>query len=89
MMRRRGRGRAIFCVIAAIALGITINTQAIAEDDGETAEPNADEVSASEPVVEPYVERLLNDVGEYIGAAQAFTFEADVTYEEATDEGRR
>ncbi len=80
-MTSRSRAR-----LPALALAALCGIQAAAAQDA--ADPGGTAAGAGRPVVAEKADALLRQMGAYIGAADAFTFSADVTFDHVLPTGQ-
>ena len=75
--------------LGALAAGMLVASTAAAQD--RPAVPNASPAAtnASGPAVAEQADRLLKEVGAYIGSAGQFTFHADITFDHVLPSGQK
>ena len=81
--------KSLFPRLGALAAGMLLASTAAAQD--RPAVPNASPLptNASGPAVAEQADRLLKEVGAYIGSAGQFTFHADVTFDHVLPSGQK
>ena len=75
--------------LGGLAVGMLI--AATAAPQNKTAAPNPASAAgnAASPAIAEQADRLIKQVGAYIGSAQQFTFHADVTFDHVLPSGRK
>ena len=81
--------KSLFPRLGALAAGMLLASTAAAQD--RPAVPNASPAAtnASGPAVAEQADRLLKEVGAYIGSAGQFTFHADITFDHVLPSGQK
>jgi hypothetical protein len=75
-----------FAPLGALAAGILLAASAAAQD--KSAAPAAAASATAASIAEP-ADRLLKEMGAYVGSAQEFTFHADVTFDHVMPSGQK
>ena len=60
-----------------------------AQNVGATGDAVSSATNAAAPVVAEQAERLLRQMGEYVGSAEQFTFHADITFDHVLPSGQK
>ena len=60
-----------------------------AQNVGATGDAVSSATDAAVPVVTDQAERLLRQMGEYVGSAEQFTFHADITFDHVLPSGQK
>src|ERR1700761_6870365 len=79
------------CTVA-IALAISgplLLHEAGAQSNPATVNPTAAARDAAAPVVAEQADRLLRQMGAYVGSAEQFTFHADITFDHVLPSGQK
>jgi hypothetical protein len=76
----------IACAVSIVALACAPGASAQQKPAGPAA---AATTSAAAPAVAPAADRLLKEVGAYIGSAEAFIFHADVSFDHLLPSGQK
>jgi hypothetical protein len=82
-------GKSFFLRLGGLAAGMLLAATAGAQN--KPAAPSAAPPAASTgaPAVAPQADRLLKEVGTYIGSAEQFTFHADITFDHVLPSGQK
>jgi hypothetical protein len=81
--------KSLFPCIGALACGMLMAATAAAQNKpAAPAAPTAAASAAAPAIAEP-ADRLLKEMGAYIGSAQEFTFHADVTFDHVMPSGQK
>ena len=75
--------------LGALAAGMLLAATAAAQNRPAAAAAPATTTSAAAPAVAEQVDRLLKEMGAYIGSAEQFTFHADVTFDHVLPSGQK
>ena len=81
-------------VIGVVIIGLVITGGAGAQEQkaapSDTApQPPAPPASPPAPVVNPDADRLLKQMGAYLGSAEQFTFHADIVFDHVLPSGQK
>ena len=75
--------------LGGLAVGMLIAATAVAQNKPATPNPASAAGNAASPAIAEQADRLIKQVGAYIGSAQQFTFHADVTFDHVLPSGRK
>ena len=78
-----------FLRLGALAAGMLLAAAAVAQNKPAAPAASTAAASAAAPTVAEPADRLLKDLGAYIGSAQEFTFHADVTFDHVLPSGQK
>ena len=78
----------IFALMVVIA-GFTVARGALAQTKPAAPTTPVTGTTAATPVISEKADRLLKEVGAYIGSAQQFTFHADITFDHVLPSGQK
>src|SRR5215472_14983828 len=73
--------KSLFLRLGALAGGMLLAAAAVAQNKPAAPAASTAAASAAAPTVAEPADRLLKELGAYIGSAQEFTFHADVTFD--------
>jgi hypothetical protein len=75
--------------LGALAAGMLLAATAAAQNKSPAPAAPAAAASAASPAIAEQADRLLKEMGAYIGSAQEFTFHADVTFDHVLPSGQK
>jgi hypothetical protein len=78
-----------FLRLGALAGGMLLAAAAVAQNKPAAPAASTAAASAAAPTVAEPADRLLKELGAYIGSAQEFTFHADVTFDHVLPSGQK
>src|SRR5215468_12178013 len=78
-----------FLRLGALAGGMLLAAAALAQNKPAAPAASTAAASAAAPTVAEPADRLLKELGAYIGSAQEFTFHADVTFDHVLPSGQK
>src|SRR5215469_12170991 len=78
-----------FLRLGALAGGMLLAAAAVAQNKPAAPAASTAAASAAVPTVAEPADRLLKELGAYIGSAQEFTFHADITFDHVLPSGQK
>src|SRR5215469_9733826 len=78
-----------FLRLGALAAGMLLAAAAVAQNKPAAPAASTAAASAAAPAVAEPADRLIKEMGAYIGSAQEFTFHADVTFDHVLPSGQK
>jgi hypothetical protein len=81
--------KSLFLRLGALAGGMLLAAAAVAQNKPAAPAASTAAASAAAPTVAEPADRLLKELGAYIGSAQEFTFHADVTFDHVLPSGQK
>ena len=75
--------------LGAVAAGMLLAATASAQNRPAAPAAPAMAANAAAPVIAEQADRLLKEVGSYIGSADQFTFHADITFDHVLPSGQK
>ena len=78
-----------FLRLGALAGGMLLAAAAVAQNKPAAPAASTGAASAAAPTVAEPADRLIKEMGAYIGSAQEFTFHADVTFDHVLPSGQK
>ena len=75
--------------VALVTSALSWVQVAEAQNGGATGDALSSAANAAAPVVTDQADRLLRQMGEYVGSAEQFTFHADITFDHVLPSGQK